>query len=241
MFNYSKALPALTALDDRPIVLWTDSIGNGTGADDLLTTGRSVLARLFTPSRYVINCGVGGEPPGPIADRFVSEAFRYATLDPIHIVHFGRPDYAQPATNFTMHASRCMDAATSDKILLCVPQPGASATEMTQNGVNPQALADARQELMETYPEHYLDHMKAIWDTITGADTVDDQNAVPNFVASTTPEFSQIVMGTADPNDGRGYMPPKYLVGGGDNIHNNAAGQAIWAQAFHDAIIARGW
>ena len=99
--------------------------------------------------------------------------------------------------------------------------------------------AAARRELMETFPNNTIDVMwDAYWSQITGSDDSADQLSVPNFVADTTPPRSQIVTGTADPNDGRGYTPPKYL---DDPIHPNALGHGRLGVALAAWIAAKGW
>jgi len=191
---------------------WGDGTANGAGAGGANTI-RAYLAALFTPKRFVVNCGIGGEPPVEIADRFVAQP--YIMRDAIHIIYFGRASYSELASDFTAQADRCWAARPNDRMLFMVPGPGANANEQTEDSAQITISNDARADLIASYPSNYIDQMQALWDAVDPGDDQVDLDA-----------------------ENIGYCPPKFLA---DDIHRNSAGQEVEAGAIHAAIAAKGW
>jgi hypothetical protein len=201
----------------KVICVWGDSTTNGAGATAASSTARSVLSNAFTPTRYVINLGIGGEVPEAVADRFLARPSFMS--EAVHIIWFGRANYSAAASDFVTQADRCWAARDSDRMLFLLPAPGANTNEMTAGSGQIIINNTARAEMLAAYPDNHIDQMQAMWDAITGSDSADDIAA-----------------------EGIGYCPPKFISNWpADSIHRNNAGQAIEGTAIYDAIVAKGW
>lgn len=209
----SLSLPRNTADLSNPICVWGDSTTNGTGAGGGELTIRSKLSQLFANDRYVINLGIGGEPPAEIRDRFIAEVDRYPEF--VHILNFGRADYGGLSSDYTDDADACFNARINDMIGFMVPGVGANTNEQIPMSAQITISNDARSELISSYPNNHIDQLQVMWDDVTGADDQVDQDA-----------------------ESVGYCPPKYLA---DSIHRNAAGQALEAQAIYNFIITNNF
>ena len=203
-----------TLTPEKTIAIWGDSTTYGTGASLASDIIRSVLSRAFTPNRQVVSLAVGGETAAEITERFLARP-QNLRGDTLHVINYGRADYAADASDFVTQADRIWADRDHDRVLFMVPGPGSNANEQTPGSSQIVTNNTARSQLIAAYPDNYIDQMQALWDGVTGGDSAADIAA-----------------------ESVGYCPPKY---NDDDIHRNSAGQLIEATAIYDAIIAQGW
>jgi lysophospholipase L1-like esterase len=194
------------------ICVWGDSRVVGSTGTNALTRVCSVFANKFTPTRKVVNCGIGGDTIRQQLDRILN--MPQHQRDWCHIFFFGGVGQDFSASLFIGIVDRAMEFVPHDRKLLMGPTNSATPLHAkTPPGDRYQPRLDARAHVSTAYPNNWLDIHQVLMDANDGsAGDLDDiaQEFVPRSLR-------------------------------GDDVHHNDAGQEIIAEAWYQSVISRRW
>jgi lysophospholipase L1-like esterase len=192
---------------------WGDSLTlSGSVAEDRYP---SVLAELIGGGTWCVNLGVGGETSAQIYSRIESDTRHMAA---IQVFWLGRND---ASTGWDATASAALKTRIADSISLITSTPKRYLVLGVINGdyadeydgtTKHTNLLSLNDDLAALYPSNFIDIRQVLIDE---ADPVADATDISNDV------------------------PPDSLRS--DDIHLNAAGYAIVAQAVYDFLDTKGW
>jgi lysophospholipase L1-like esterase len=188
---------SLSGIKFASMYAWGDSLTAG-NEDGSGVTYPNALTALYSPTRTVVNEGVGGETSSQILTRFqaLPASWNFPTL-----IWVGRNDSGSPATVIANVATMVSDLTTQEYVILSVLNgEGEGTGSAAYNNI-----ATINASLASTYGSRYLDvrsTLVAAYNPANGADVIDHTNDIPPFsLRAVQSANSGTIVGAIGPSD----------------------------------------